>query len=255
MYAIISPAKKLDFESAAPTKKFTQLRFQEQSLTLIKALRKCSKADISKLMRLSDSLAELNFNRYKSYKKEFTEKNSKQAIYAFKGDTYIGFAAETLSSKDIDYAQKHLGILSGLYGLVRPLDLIQPYRLEMGTKFPCNDAKNLYQYWGETITGALNKKLTKEKVLINLSSQEYFSSIKLPEVKGRVITPVFKEKKGDTYKVIGFSAKRARGMMARYIVENQIEDPESLKDFKAGGYKYSKKMSKENEYCFIRNKS
>ena len=194
MYAVISPAKKLDFESDAPTKKFTQLKYPDKTWLLIQALRKCTPGEVSKMMKLSQPLTELNVKRYKNYKKDFGPELGKQAMFAFNGDTYTGLDATTLNAKEIEYSQKHLGILSGLYGLLSPLDLIQPYRLEMGTRFACDGKKNLYEYWNETVTGEINKILKKEKVLLNLSSNEYFSAIDNKNVQGTIITPVFKEK-------------------------------------------------------------
>ena len=254
MYAVISPAKKLNFETPAPVKKSTQLKFQDEAYELIKNLRKRSPDEISKLMKLSESLTKLNVDRYKKYEKEFHQENSKQALFAFAGDTYVGLDAESLDKKNIDFAQKHLGILSGLYGLARPLDLIQPYRLEMGTRLAVGECENLYQYWGEILTKELNKILKKEKYLINLASNEYFSVIRTENLKGEIITPIFKEKKGDQYKVVGISAKRARGMMARFMIENQIEDPQALKEFHESGYSFNKTLSTDYEYVFTRSK-
>jgi cytoplasmic iron level regulating protein YaaA (DUF328/UPF0246 family) len=252
MLIVVSPAKKLDFETKAPVKTFSQPIFIDKAQVLINDLRKCTETDISKLMKLSETLAKLNVDRYKSFKVPFTEQNAKQAMYAFKGDTYVGLDADTMSKTEATYANKHLRILSGLYGLLAPLDLIQPYRLEMGTKFSCQNNKNLYEFWQEEITTEINKLLKKEKVLINLASKEYFSAINLKNVAGEVITPVFKEKKGDTYKIVGIFAKRARGMFSRYIIENKITTTEDIKKFNVDGYKFSKKFSSENEYVFIR---
>lgn len=252
MLIVISPAKKLDFETTAPTTKFTQLEELDKSKTLIKELRKCEPQKISKLMKLSPTLTELNVQRYKSFKTPFNLKNAKQAMFAFKGDTYVGLDAESMKSKDIDYAQNHLRILSGLYGLVSPLDLVQPYRLEMGTKFACDGNKNLYEFWGETITDKINALLQKERVLVNLASKEYFSAIDFKKLNGQVITPAFKEKKGDEYKMVGFFAKKARGMMSRYIVENRIKDTKDLLKFDVDGYQYNKKLSSEFAPVFTR---
>lgn len=252
MLIVISPAKKLDFETPAKTKKHTQLEELDKSKTLIKELRNCEPQKISKLMKLSESLTELNVQRYKSFKTPFTLNNAKQAMFAFKGDTYVGLDAESMDSKDIDYAQNHLRILSGLYGLVSPLDLIQPYRLEMGTKFSCGKSKNLYEFWGETITNKINGLLEKEKVLVNLASKEYFSAIDFKKLNGQVITPAFKEKKNSEYKMVGFFAKKARGMMSRYIVENRIEDSKDLLNFDVDGYQYNKELSSEFEPVFTR---
>lgn len=252
MLVIVSPAKKLDFESPAPTKKFSELKNIDKSIQLIKELRKCPPAKISAMMKLSDDLTKLNVKRYKEFKTPFTVKNAKQAMFAFKGDTYMGLDADSMNSKEIDYAQKHLRILSGLYGLVSPLDLVQPYRLEMGTKFSCDGTKNLYEFWKETITNNVNSILKKEKTLINLASKEYFSAIDFSNLDGEVITPVFKDKKGDDYKIVSFFAKRARGMMSRYIIDHKIDDPKDLTKFDTDGYKYNKKLSTQSEPVFTR---
>jgi cytoplasmic iron level regulating protein YaaA (DUF328/UPF0246 family) len=252
MLIVISPAKKLDFEKCSPVRDFSDSQYLDKSELLIKDLRKCSALDISSLMKLSDALTELNIKRYKNFKRPFTMENSKQAIYAFKGDTYQGFDAESMTSQQVKRAQQKLRILSGLYGVLSPLDLIQPYRLEMGTKFSCQGNKNLYDFWSEIVTNNLNESLKKEKTLVNLASKEYFSVINLKKIKGEVVTPVFKEKKGDIYKIISFSAKRARGMMSRYIIDNNINDCDELKNFNIDGYKYSKSLSSELEPTFIR---
>ena len=252
MIVVISPAKKLDFETPAPTEKFTQLSEIEKSKRLIKELRKCDHDQISKLMKLSDSLTELNMKRYKDFKTPFNLKNAKQAMFAFKGDTYVGLDADTMKDSDINFAQKHLRILSGLYGLVSPLDLVQPYRLEMGTKFSCEGNKNLYEYWGETITSQLDGLLKKEKTLINLASNEYFSAVNAKGLKADIITPAFKEKKNGEYKMVSFFAKKARGMMSRYIIDNRIKDIDDLQSFDVDGYKFNKKLSSEKAPVFTR---
>ncbi len=252
MLIVISPAKKLDFENCSPVTEYSDSLYLDKSELLIKDLRKCSALDISSLMKLSDSLTELNLERYKSFKRPFTMENSKQAIYAFKGDTYQGFDAATMTAKQVKSAQEKLRILSGLYGVLAPLDLIQPYRLEMGTKFSCQGNKNLYDFWSDTVTSHLNESLKKEKTLVNLASKEYFSVVNLKKINGEVITPVFKEKKGDIYKIISFSAKRARGMMSRYIIDNDIKDKEAINSFDIDGYKYSKSLSSELEPTFVR---
>jgi len=252
MLVVVSPAKKLDFENPAPTKKFTQLTELERSKILIEKLKKTDAKTIANMMKLSDSLTELNIKRYKEFKTPFNLKNAKQAMFAFKGDTYVGLDAETMKEDDIEYAQDHLRILSGLYGLVSPLDLVQPYRLEMGTKFSADGAKNLYDFWSDSITGKLNKLLEKEETLVNLASKEYFTAINFKKLDGKVITPVFKEKKGDDFKIVSFFAKKARGMMSRYIIDNRIENAKELLDFDVDGYKYNKKFSTELEPVFTR---
>jgi hypothetical protein len=200
MIVVVSPAKKLDFETSAPTKKYTQLSELDKSKELITKLKKCDAKEVSSLMKLSDDLTQLNMKRYQSFKTPFTLDNAKQALFSFKGDTYVGLDAETMKAKDISYAQKHLRILSGLYGLVAPLDLVQPYRLEMGTKLAIGKSKNLYEFWRETITNQLSVLLKKEKTLVNLASKEYFSVIDFKQLNAQVITPLFKEKKGNEYK-------------------------------------------------------
>ena len=253
MIVIISPAKKLDFETAAPTKKYTSIKNLSMSKELIKELRKCNAEKISKMMKLSDDLTKLNIERYKNFKTPFSLNNAKQALFAFKGDTYVGLDAQTLSKKEIDYAQKHLRILSGLYGLVSPLDLIQPYRLEMGTKFPCGESKNLYDFWSDEITQQLIQSLKKEKALINCASNEYFKSVDTKLLKDvKIITPAFKEKKNGEFKMIGLFAKKARGMMSRFIIKNEIKNPKDLMGFDLGGYKFNKKLSTESTPVFTR---
>ncbi|MCF8058393.1 MAG: peroxide stress protein YaaA [Bacteriovoracaceae bacterium] len=253
MLIVVSPAKKLDFEVPAPTKKFTQLKELDKSEALIKELRKCDAKKISSLMKLSEDLTELNIQRYKNFKTPFNLKNAKQAMFAFKGDTYVGLDAETMNESDIDYAQNHLRILSGLYGLVSPLDLVQPYRLEMGTRFPCLGSKNLYEFWGESITEKLGTLLKNEKTLVNLASKEYFSAIQFKKLNADVITPAFMEKKGNDFKMVSFYAKKARGMMSRYIINKRIEDPKDLIKFDVDGYKYNLALSKPNEPVFTRS--
>ncbi len=252
MIVVLSPAKKLDFETPAPTKKFTKLTSLPKAETLIKELRKCDATQISKLMKLSDDLTSLNMKRYQEFSPPFTLENAKQAMFAFKGDTYVGLDADTMNSSEIKFAQDHLRILSGLYGLLSPLDLVQPYRLEMGTKFPVGDNRNLYDFWRTTITEQLNELLEREEVLINCASNEYFKAVETKKLKGSVITPAFKEKKGNDFKMVGFFAKKARGMMSRYIIENEITNPKDLLSFDKDGYRYNKKLSSENEPVFTR---
>lgn len=252
MLIVVSPAKKLDFENPAPTTKFTQLSEIKKSKQLIQELKKCGAKEISALMKLSPKLTELNMKRYKSFKTPFNLKNAKQAMFAFKGDTYVGLDPETMKTKDIDYAQKHLRILSGLYGLVSPLDLVQPYRLEMGTKFSCGNSKNLYEFWRDSITEQVNHLLKKEKTLINLASKEYFQAINSNEINAKIITPVFKEKKGNEFKMVGFYAKKARGMMTRFIIDNRIKEVKEVLKFNSDGYKFSKSLSTDITPVFTR---
>ena len=205
-------------------------------------------------MKVSAKIADLNFDRYETWSTPFTQDNAKQAMLAFKGDVYTGLDAETFSAADFKFAQQHLRMLSGLYGLLRPLDLMQPYRLEMGTKLDTDAGKNLYEFWGSTITDGINKQLKKIKsdYLVNLASNEYFKSVKPKEVNGEIITPDFKEFKNGDYKMIGIYAKKARGMLSRYIIQNQLTDPEDIKSFDEDGYRYNKKLSRGNNFIFTR---
>ncbi|MEN8180347.1 MAG: peroxide stress protein YaaA [Pseudomonadota bacterium] len=254
MLIVISPAKTLDYAVPPVTKTYTKPAFLKQSQQLIDNLHNYSALDLAELMKLSMKLAELNFARYHDWKTPFTSNNAKQAVLAMKGDVYTGLDAETLTEEDLAFAQEHLRILSGLYGVMRPLDLMQPYRLEMGTKLPNEQGKDLYAFWGETITEALNKSLKKQgdDILINLASNEYFKSVKPKLVKGRIITPQFKEKRPGGYKMIGVFAKKARGLMGRYIIENRLADPESIKAFDLEGYVYNEALSNQNQWVFGR---
>ena len=254
MLIVISPAKTLDYETVPKTKVFTTPDYLGQSQQLINRLRNFSSLDISDLMKVSAKIADLNFDRYESWKKPFTVKNAKQAILAFKGDVYTGLDAESFKSDDFKFAQNHLRVLSGLYGLLRPLDLMQPYRLEMGTKLKTDVGKNLYEFWGSDITQGLNKQLKKIKsnYLINLASNEYFKSVKPTELNAEIITPAFKEFKNGDYKMIGIYAKKARGMLSRYIIQNKLSDPEDIKSFNEDGYRYNKTLSKGNNFVFTR---
>ena len=254
MLIVISPAKTLDYETPPATKMATQPDFLDQSATLIKDLRQLSPQAIASLMGISDKLAQLNAARFEAWSKKFTPENAKQAVLAFKGDVYTGLDANTLSGKQLEFAQQHLRILSGLYGLLRPLDLMQAYRLEMGTKFANQRGNDLYSFWGSRITDKLNEELSsqKEPVLINLASNEYFKSIQTKALKAEIITPVFKDWKGDKYKIISFYAKKARGLMCRYAIDNKITQPEKLKEFDYGGYSFNETMSSGKEWVFTR---
>ena len=254
MLIVVSPAKKLDYDTPAKTKKSTTPDFLEDSQILIDRLRQFSAIDIAELMHLSMKLAELNFDRYESWSLPLTTDNAKQAMFAFKGDVYTGLDAESFSATDINFAQKHFRMLSGLYGLLRPLDLMFPYRLEMGTKLDTKRGKNLYEFWGHTITNAINKQLksSKSEHLINLASNEYFKSVKTKDINGEIITPAFKEYKNGEYKMIGIYAKRARGLLSRYIIQNQLSAPEDIKNFDLDGYKFNSKVSKGNNWVFTR---
>lgn len=254
MLTLISPAKTLDFETPAVTEQFSQPKFLEHSAELIDVLRTKSPQDIASLMKLSDKLSDLNVQRYHEWQLPFDQNNAKAALLAFKGDVYTGLEAETFAPQDFDFAQQHLAILSGLYGLLNPLDLIQAYRLEMGTKLDNERGKDLYAFWGNIITDALNERLAAmdNPQIVNLASNEYFKSVKLKQLNGEVITPVFKDEKAGKYKIISFYAKKARGMMAAYIMRNQIDTVEQLKEFNIAGYRYVAAESDGNTLVFKR---
>jgi len=252
MLVVISPAKTLDFETPARTHIASTPSFLEDSQVLVERMRELAPADIAKLMKISDKLAVLNSTRYETWSLPFTPENAKQALLAFKGDVYTGLDAETLTAKQDEYAQQHLRILSGLYGIIKPLDLIQPYRLEMGTKLSNTRGKDLYQFWGDKITDSLNNELGQNDVLINLASNEYFKSVQPKKLNARIITPVFKDTKNGVQKIISFYAKKARGLMVRYMIDNQIDHAEALKDFDVAGYQFEAKQSSENEWVFTR---
>lgn len=256
MLAVISPAKRLDFTAPWRTARQTLPDFTEESQQLIEVLRNKSPADIAKLMNLSSSLADLNYQRYASWQPEFTRQNAKPAALAFRGDVYLGLDADTLSNHDLAWAQKHLRILSGLHGLLRPLDLIQPYRLEMGTALKTERGKDLYDFWGDKITRALNCALQAQKqpVLVNLASNEYFNSVDASAIDGRIITPTFKDLKNGRYKFLSFYAKRARGLMARYIIDNRVSTLKALKAFSSEGYYFSESQSRGDNWVFLRDK-
>ena len=254
MLIVVSPAKTLDYETPPKTTISTMPDYLDDSQQLINRLRRFSSLDIADLMKVSKKIADLNFDRYEMWKKKFTEKNAKQAVLAFKGDVYTGLDAESFSAADFKFAQKHFRILSGLYGLLRPLDLMQAYRLEMGTRLETDRGKNLYEFWGSSITQGLNKQLKKEKseYLINLASNEYFKSVKPTELNAEIITPEFKEFKNGEYKMIGIYAKKARGKLSRYIIQNQLANPKEIKYFSEDGYKFSKQLSNGNKWVFTR---
>lgn len=254
MLIVVSPAKTLDYESPLATEKFTQPELIEYSKELIDVCRKLTPADVASLMKVSDKIADLNVGRFQEWSETFTTENSRQAIFAFKGDVYTGLEAETLSDADFEYAQKHLRMLSGLYGLLKPLDLMQPYRLEMGTKLANDKGSNLYQFWGNVITDKLNEAIAEQgdNVLINLASNEYFKAVKAKNLDAQVITPIFKDCKNGQYKVISFYAKKARGMMARYIIENRIESVADLTKFDTAGYYFVEEESTPTDLVFKR---
>lgn len=258
MLIVLSPAKSLDFESPAKTKKFTEPAFLEESAKLVKAARKLKPHDLSNLMGISDALAELNHERFATWKTPFTPANAKQALFAFQGDVYQGLNADQFTAADLTFAQKHLRILSGLYGILRPLDLMQPYRLEMGRKFATKGRKDLYEFWGSRLTEKLNDEFAaergKKKTLVNLASNEYFKSVRPKELGAEVVTPVFQDFTNGSYRVVSFYAKKARGEMAAYIIKNRIKSPEGLPDFRANGYKYSAKESTAAKPIFLRKR-
>jgi len=254
MLILVSPAKTLDYESPLATEQFTQPELIDHSAELIQECRKLTPADIGSLMKVSDKIAGLNVARFEQWSETFTPDNARQAILAFKGDVYTGLDAGSFSDADFSYAQSHLRMLSGLYGLLKPLDLMQPYRLEMGTKLANPRGTNLYQFWGNIITDRVNQALSEQgdKLLVNLASNEYFKAVKPKLLDASVITPVFKDCKNGTYKVISFHAKKARGMMARYMIQNQINSVEALTQFDTGGYYFVPSESTETELVFKR---
>lgn len=255
MLMVISPAKTLDFDTPAATDHYTQPDFLHHSAELIQVLRAKSPLEIGKLMSISDALAQLNVGRYHDWQAPFSPANAKQAVLAFKGDVYEGLNAASLEPGQMSYLQNHLRILSGLYGALRPLDLMQPYRLEMGTRLNNPRGKNLYEFWGDTVTHALNAVLEQRKdpVLVNLASEEYFKAVKPAKLNGSLITPVFQDRKNGQYKIISFYAKRARGMMARWAALHQVSQPEQLKHFDSAGYAFDAAASSELNWVFRRD--
>ncbi|WP_338526144.1 peroxide stress protein YaaA [Pseudomonas batumici] len=255
MLMVISPAKTLDFETPPVTRRFTQPQYLDHSQELIEQLRTLSPAQISELMHVSDKIGGLNAARFGSWTPAFTPDNAKQALLAFKGDVYTGLHAEDFNDADFDFAQTHLRMLSGLYGLLRPLDLMQPYRLEMGTKFANARGKDLYAFWGTRISEWLNEALAEQgdEVLLNLASNEYFSAVKRSALNARVINTEFRDQKNGQYKIISFYAKKARGMMARFVIRERIQNPEQLKTFDEQGYRFSTEFSKPDNLVFLRD--
>lgn len=254
MLITLSPSKGQDFETASLSNKHTKPADLKDSELLIKELRKIKSKKLQEMMAISENIATLNVDRYKTFKTPFTTKNAKQAIFAFKGDVYSGLALDEFTEDDYAYAQNHLRILSGLYGCLRPMDLIQPYRLEMKTKLKNDRGENLYQFWDERITRSLNKELKKQQqpVLVNLASNEYFKSVKPKLLEGRLLNINFKETKEGKTRIVAIFAKRARGMMTDYIIRNRIEKPEDLKKFKLAGYKFNKALSDDKQWTFER---
>jgi uncharacterized protein len=254
MIFLLSPAKSLDYETPVPELPHTLPRFLECSAELIGVLRKQSPGQLAKLMDISDALANLNAGRYRAWSPKFNERNARQAVLAFNGDVYDGLAARTLRPADLQWAQQHLRILSGLYGVLRPLDLMQPYRLEMGTALPVGRSRNLYQYWGEAIAESLRQDLAADKtpVVVNLASQEYFRAVDGAALKARVIDCVFEEWKGGGWKVVSFFAKKARGLMVRYAIMKRIETPRRLEGFDREGYAFDAAASRPDRLVFRR---
>lgn len=251
MLLVLSPAKKMDFETDTMRAAHSEPRMMADIKILAKKAKTLKEHDLKAMMGISDNLAALNVARFKAFKTPFTTANAKQAMDAFKGDVYVGLDAETLGDEAAAFAQNTVRILSGLYGLLRPLDLIQAYRLEMGVKFANERGPNLYHFWGDKITDLINEDLGGGE-LINLASGEYFKSVKAKNINGTIITPVFKDVKNGVAKVISFNAKKARGFMARYIVDNRIDKAEDLKKFTVGGYIYQADMSDETTWVFLR---
>jgi uncharacterized protein len=254
MLIVISPAKNLDYDSPLPALKTSQPQLLEHAQTLIQSLRELAPHQVSELMHISDNLGQLNFDRYQAWRTPFTKRNARPAVLAFAGDVYQGMAAHAFNAEDFAFAQQHLRILSGLYGVLRPLDLMQPYRLEMGTRLANSRGQDLYAFWGGTVTEAINQQIKKIRasVLINLASQEYFHAIKTKDLSVPVIEPVFKDWKNGEYKIISFFAKKARGLMSAYIVKNRLTASDDLKQFNAAGYEYNQAMSSGNQWVFIR---
>ncbi|MBT3427909.1 MAG: peroxide stress protein YaaA [Gammaproteobacteria bacterium] len=254
MITVLSPAKTLDYDSPVSIKKASEPRFLRDAASLARLMKKKSAKDLSGMMNISPKLADLNVERFQNWSSSIQTEEQRQALLAFKGDVYLGLEADSYSARDFNFAQKNLRILSGLYGLLKPLDLIQPYRLEMGIKLKNSKGNDLYKFWNKTIACALTQELAghRNKTLINLASIEYFKAVDLDFLPNKVITPVFKDYNKGTYKILSFFSKKARGMMATYIVKNRINQPEALKSFDADGYHYSEELSMDNQWVFTR---
>lgn len=257
MLSVISPAKRLDFETEASFSGFSHPEFLKQSEALINKLRRTSGKQIGSLMNISNDLVQLNKERYDNWSPNHAPSNAKQAILAFQGDVYIGLQANEMDESDLEFAQEHLRILSGLYGVLKPLDLMQPYRLEMGTQLPIRRKKNLYEFWGDQITMKINEAIENSgsDVLVNLASTEYFKAVDKRSINGRIVTPNFLDWKNGKYKPIQFFLKKARGFMLRYIIENRINDAEDLKGFNLEGYVFDESLSEENAPVFTRKEN
>tara|TARA_R110002073_G_scaffold332410_3_gene518370 strand:- start:112320 stop:113237 length:918 start_codon:yes stop_codon:yes gene_type:complete len=254
MLIVVSPAKSLDYETPLPTEKRSKAVFLEEASELVSDLKELSPDDLSGLMGISEQLGLLNFERYQQWSLPFRKSNARQALFAFKGDVYLGLDAYKFSEDDIGFAQDHLRILSGLYGVLRPLDLMQAYRLEMGTKFANEHGANLYKFWGKKISERLNKQLKTlgSQTLVNLASNEYFKSVDLKALDAKVVTPVFKDWKNGKYKIISFFAKKARGRMSAYAIQNRLSSAEDLKSFDWDGYQFVAGEGGDNELLFTR---
>lgn len=258
MLAVISPAKTLDFESALPKLRPTRPAHLEEAAELIRILRQRSRSELEALMGISAALADLNWQRYRDWEREHHDADhARPALFAFKGDVYTGFSLDQYGAEDFRFAQGHLRILSGLYGLLRPLDFILPYRLEMGTALKTARGRNLYEYWGEKLSNDLNAALAKSgsRVLVNLASQEYFGAIQVERIRGRVLTPHFREWKNGDYRIVSFYAKKARGLMSDYLIRQGLSDPEELKHFDLEGYRYQPDLGDEDNWYFTRGES
>ena len=257
MLIVLSPAKTLDFDTPAPLRRHTQPQFLAQSQVLNQVLREYDPTALGKLMRISPELAQLNVLRNQHWAPPFAADNAKQALFAFRGDVYTGLDADSLTAEDLAWAQQHLRILSGLYGLLRPLDLMQPYRLEMGTKLPNPAGKDLYAFWGAQLTQALNKALAAQgdRVLVNLASEEYFSAVKPAVLDGDIVTPVFKDYKNGVYKIISFFAKKARGRMAAWIIRERLQERAALSEFAEDGYRFEPELSQGQQLVFLRKQA
>ena len=254
MLAILSPAKTLDYETPLKTKLNSQPIYGRESNQLIKTLRTFEPFEVASLMKISDKLADLNHKRYVEWRNKPAESKTRPAALAFKGDVYQGLEAESFNDNDLKFAQRHLRILSGLYGLLRPLDVIQPYRLEMGTKLKTSKGQNLYDYWGTKLTTGLNEALkeSKERTLVNLASNEYFGAVQPKLLEGSLLDIRFKEKRNGQLKFVSFSAKKARGLMAKFIIKERLKNPDDLKNFDLEDYKFNKKLSSELDWTFSR---
>ncbi|WP_373001818.1 peroxide stress protein YaaA [Marinobacter sp.] len=254
MLMVISPAKTMDYESPLATNTYTQPDFLDDACELVDQLKELEPHQISNLMSISDKLGQLNAERFRNWHTPFTPENARPAVLAFKGDVYTGLDAESFSEADFEFAQQHLRMLSGLYGVLKPLDLMQPYRLEMGTRFENNRGKDLYAFWGNKITDEINRLLADDDgVLVNLASNEYFKSVKKKDLEGRLITPQFKDWKNGQYKMISFYAKKARGLMCRFAIQNRITQADDLKGFNLEGYYFSEDQSDNNNWVFLRD--